>query len=54
MTPKNKKRLALDIDRDIHKDLKHLALQYNISITKLVVQLICEKIHHQKMIDEGK
>ncbi len=54
MTPKDKKRLALDIDRNIHQDLKHLALQYNISVTKLVLQLIVDKIHYQKIIDEGK
>lgn len=54
MTPENKKRLALDIDRNIHHDLKQLALQYNISVTKLVLQLIVEKLHHQKMIDEGQ
>ncbi len=51
MTPKDKKRLAMDIDKKIHQDLKQLAVQYNISVTKLILQLVVEKITHQKIID---
>jgi hypothetical protein len=54
VTPNNKKRLALDIDRNIHSELKQLASQYNLSITKLVLQLIVERIARQKMIDPGE
>ncbi len=51
MTPDNKKRLGLDIDRMVYQDLKKLAVNYNISITKLVQQLIVQKLYEQKIID---
>ncbi len=51
MTPKDRKRLALDIPRDMHQKLKSLAVQYNISITRLIMQLITIRLDDQKMID---
>lgn len=48
------KRLTVDIPEDLHKRLKFIALQYNITLTTLINRWIIENILKQDEIDGTK
>jgi hypothetical protein len=50
MTPENRKRLALDIPRELHHELKVAAIEHNTSITILVCQWLVSKLNEQKKL----
>lgn len=45
---KGRKRLAVDIPIHTHTDLKELAAVYNVTMTKLVKQLIVKLVKEYK------
>lgn len=51
MPREGKKRLTCDIYEDVHKQLKKIAKDRNITITKLVLRLISKLIEEQKKYD---
>ena len=47
-----KKRLAVDIPIEVHKQLAELAQRHNITITKLILKLITIKLIKDEIIND--
>lgn len=43
-----KKRISVDLDADIHKKLKIIAVEKDTTITELVANLVMEKILNEE------
>jgi hypothetical protein len=48
----HRKRLTVDMPMDMHKELKCLCKFYNITITKMVLRLIKQRLLLQQQLDK--
>lgn len=47
----NRTRISIDIPEEIHKRTKMLAIKYNITITKLILQLLVRRLKFEESLD---
>lgn len=47
----NRTRISVDIPEEIHKRVKILAAKYNITITKLILQLLVRRLKFEETLD---
>lgn len=46
------KRLTIDIPADWHKELKLIAIKYNVTMREILNTLILEKLHKERDLDK--
>jgi hypothetical protein len=48
-----RKRLTIDMPKDLHKELKEMCKLYNITLTKMVLRLIKQRLILQKQYENS-
>ena len=49
-----KKRLVVDVPADLHKQLKFIALRYNVSLSRLVLNAIFAQLAEDKEYNKNE
>ena len=46
------KRLSIDIPKELHDTLKHIAIKYNVSLSKYVIRVLIERILEEQELEK--